>query len=457
MQYQKPVMVQTQKLKLSPQLIQSIQLMALPLQELKFRIQEELEKNPALEVLKDPVQASIEEIEKNEPEAYEYFENSSDSGFQQSRNYTDGDSRRKFIEGVLSRSESLQDYLIWQLRVQPISKKLFRIGELLIHNLDENGFHREPPELLVGAGEIPELHPMIKLIQKLDPVGVCSKDYREALIVQIQNDSVFPDFAEEMIKDGLLPLLEKGKFMAVARRVKAEVEEVKYVYEFIRTLNPFPGRAFSTDKAVYVVPDLMVKMRDGDLVLILNDEEFPVLGVNPFFTEVLDRKKNLPKKDARKFINESLNNARWFIKSIDRRNETLLKISKAIIEFQRNFFIKGPKALAPLTLKDIAVEVSVHETTVSRISNAKYIQTEWGVFPLKYFFSNSISGPGSTGSRFSKEGVKERIKEIIAEDKTGHMSDQKISDALKNRGVTLARRTVAKYRKELDIDSSYER
>ena len=163
-------------------------------------------------------------------------------------------------------------------------------------------------------------------------------------------------------------------------------------------------------------------------------------------------------KEARRFAQEHVRDARWFINSIQQRHRTLLKIARAILDFQREFFIRGPKYLVPLTLKDIAEEVSVHETTVSRISNAKYIQTEWGLYPLKYFFTNSISGSGSSGSRFSKEGVKERVREILEANSSGKkLSDQKISDMLKKEGINIARRTVAKYRGELDIESSFGR
>ncbi|MCK5672657.1 MAG: RNA polymerase sigma-54 factor, partial [Spirochaetales bacterium] len=205
----------------------------------------------------------------------------------------------------------------------------------------------------------------------------------------------------------------------------------------------------------YVIPDIMVTIKDGEFVLILNDEEIPVLGISPFFAETQNIQQE---KETKQYISNSIRDARWFINSIQLRNKTLLKIATVIVEFQRNFFIKGPKYLQPLTLKNVAEEVQVHETTVSRISNAKYMQTEWGIFPIKYFFTNSISGSGSTGSRFSKEGVKAVLKEILEENTLKkQLSDQKISDLLKLQGIKIARRTVAKYRSELFIDSSFER
>jgi len=199
----------------------------------------------------------------------------------------------------------------------------------------------------------------------------------------------------------------------------------------------------------------MVTIKNGEFILVLNDEEIPVLGISPFFEETQNIKGE---KTTQQYVKNSIRDAKWFINSIHLRNKTLVRIATVIVEFQRNFFIKGPKYLVPLTLKDVAEEVKVHETTVSRISNAKYMQTEWGIFPIKYFFTNSISGAGSDGSRFSKEGVKEIIRELLEEDTSDkNLSDQKISNLLKLQGIKIARRTVAKYRSELSIDSSFER
>lgn len=453
MQYQRPVLIQEQKLKMSPQLYQSIQLMALPIQDLKTKIQEELDRNPALDVVEDKSQLSLEEVSVKPKEDYDAFENSSDPGYIKRQGSEASDSKQKFLEGALSRPESLQDHLLWQLRVQKILPIEFKIGARLIQNLDPNGFHLEDPQKLVPSSEIDILNKLLVLVQQFDPLGVCVKDLTESLLVQVRKDGTAPPFTEEILIDFFYQL-EKGKYQEIAKALKTGKDDILEALEYIKTLNPSPGREFSIETPRYVIPDLMVKIKDGEFVLVLNDEEIPVLGVNSFF-EQLQEENN---KEAKRFVNQNIKDARWFIRSIDQRNSTLLKISKAIIEFQRSFFIKGPKYLAPLTLKDIAQEVDVHETTVSRISNQKYVQTEWGIFELKHFFSNSISGTGSSGSRFSKAGVKEIIKEILQENTSGkRLSDQKISDILKTKGINLARRTVAKYRGELDIASSYDR
>lgn len=458
MQYQKPVIIQEQRLKMNPQLYQSIQLMALPLQELKFTIQQELERNPALEVVDDKADVSLDDAEDGQPEDYDYFENSSDPGYSRRLDQAASDSKQKFIEGALARPESLHEHLLWQLRVQPIPKVWFETGELLINNLDENGFHREDPAIVVGEKRAQLLPDLFRIIQSFEPIGACTRDYRESLIVQASLNPEAPSRTVEVLRDWL-DLLERGKYAEIARKLKVPEDQVRRILEFVKTLEPFPGRQYSTDHPTYVIPDLMVKLKDGEFVIILNDEEIPVLGVSDFFTEILRKnREKKPEKELKTFVNNSVKDARWFIRSISQRNDTLLKIAKAIIEFQRDFFLRGPKYLVPLTLKDIANEVSVHETTVSRISNQKYVQTEFGIFELKYFFSNSISGAGSSGSRFSKEGVKQIIKEIIEQDGSARsLSDQKIAEVLSKKGIKLARRTVAKYRKELDIQSSYGR
>jgi RNA polymerase sigma-54 factor len=361
------------------------------------------------------------------------------------------------MEGALSRAESLQDHLMWQLSLQPIPEKQFAIGELLIQNLDENGFHREDPESLVGANTRPLLPKVMNLVQGFEPVGTCTRDYKESLIVQARRDPQAPEHSQAVIAEHL-DLLERGKYAEIARKLGVNEQDVKEILQFIRTLEPLPGRQYSTEAPTYVIPDLLITTKDGEFVLILNDEEIPVLGINAFFSELADGTGSNNEKSARSFAKSNVKDARWFIRSIRQRNQTLIKIARAIVEFQRDFFMRGPKYLVPLTLKDIADEVEVHETTVSRISTAKYVQTEWGIFELKYFFTNSISGAGSGGSRFSKEGVKQIIKEILEDgDSSRRLSDQKISDLLKKQGINIARRTVAKYRGELDIESSYRR
>lgn len=455
MQLQKPVLVVEQRQKLSPQMIQSIKLMALPLQELKEQIQEELETNPALEVVEDKSTVSLEsmpESEETRSEADDLFGNLSDPGFV-ARSASDDDSKRMFLEGAISRAETLQEHLLWQLRLQPLIEERRELGEALIQNLGDDGFHKEDPYSLRPTTPHDLVDELMNLIRGFDPYGTCTSDYRESLRVQAELAADAPPVALEILRNHI-ELLEKGKHAEIQKRLKLSEEALQEALAFIKTLSPFPGRAYSTEEPQYVVPDLLVKLKDGDFVIVLNDEEIPVLGIDPFFDHLAGEKSG--DKATTAYVRDNIKQAKFFIRSIHQRNQTLLKVARTVVEFQRAFFAKGPKYLAPLTLKDVAQEVGVHETTVSRIAHSKYLQTDWGIFELRYFFTNSISGAGSSGSHFSKEGVKQVIKEIIESEEV-ILSDRDIMENLARRGIKLARRTVAKYRQELDLDSSFLR
>jgi RNA polymerase sigma-54 factor len=459
-QLQRPAFIQEQRLKMSPQLYQSIKMMELPIVDLREKIEEELEQNPALEVLEDHSTVSLDEAYTPKKEEDEYFEVTSDSGFVRRGGDEETEERYKFIEGALSRPETLQEHLLWHLRLEPVDEEIRRLGELLIQNLDSDGFHKEPVELLLKGAAPEKIEEALSLVQSLDPPGTCTRDFHESLLVQTRLLPDAPPGMEEALN--YLGLLEKGKIAETARKLGRGEDEVRDIFEKIRELSPFPGRQFNSEDTRYVVPDVQVIRKEGEFVIVLNEEEIPVLGINPFFMKISDKNGDAPKaagtneKIARDFARENIKEARWFIQSINQRNHTLLRVSRAVVEFQRSFFVNGPKYLTPLTLRDIAEELGVHETTVSRTANGKYMQTEWGIFEIRYFFTNSISGTGSGGSRFSKEGVKEIIRELVS-GKNERIPDQKIADLLANQGISIARRTVAKYRSELDLGSSYSR
>ena len=452
-----------QKFTMNPQVYQFIKLLDLPVMELREKIAEELERNPALEVLEDPKTISLDAATPPEKDVYEFFESSSDSGFVSRGDEAAAEQQRRFIEGALSRAETLQDHLLWQIRLEPLKAQTRRICELLIQNLDDNGFHEEPVDILLQNEDSAEIEKALAIVQALDPAGTCTSDYMESLRVQT---GLLAD-APKGILDALshLELLEKGKTAEAAKKMGLTVKEAEFIFAMIKELSPFPGRRFAADTTRYVIPDIEVTKKDGEFVIILNEEEIPVLGINPFFMKVAEVQNNdkmaekikrKEDKPVRDFAQENIKEARWFINCINQRNHTLLKISRAIVEFQRPFFVNGPKHLAPLTLGDISSELDIHQTTVSRIAHGKYMQTEWGIFELRHFFTNSISGTGSKGSIYSKKGVKEVIREIIKTDHA-HLSDKDIVKLLEGRGINLARRTVAKYRGELDLGSSFER
>jgi len=467
-------MFQSQKSIMNPMIYQSIKLMELSVMDLREKISEELERNPALEVLEDRSTVSLEEAINPEKEE-EYFDGSPDSPFISRGGEAASDARQRFIEGALSKPETLQEHLLWQLQLEPLSTGMRHACELLIRNLNEDGFNKAPVNDLLSGVDSKTVYKAVEVVRRLEPVGTCTGDFSESLQVQA---ALLPGAPKGIIKAlSYLELLEKGKIAEVAKKMGSTEDDVEEMFERIKELSPFPGRSFSSGDTRYVIPDLQVIKKEGEFIIILNEEEIPVLGINHFFMKlaagnisdrrvserrvtsritVSARERRKFSRPVRDFAQQNINEARWFINSINQRNHTLLKVARAVVEFQRSFFDSGPKYLAPLTLSDIARELAMHETTVSRTANGKYLQTEWGIFELRHFFSNSITGTGSGGSGFSKEGVKQTIKEIIeSEDKS--LSDKDITELLAKQGITLARRTVAKYRNELDLDTSYNR
>jgi RNA polymerase sigma-54 factor len=449
-------LVQKQQFKLSSRLYQSINILRIPLVELREKIAEELEQNPALELIKDPSMDSLDEI-LQEKDNYnnDDFESTSvsDTAFISRGGNEAADEHQQFIEGALARSESLQDYLLWQLRLQPIDEQTRRIGELLIQNLNEDGFHREPVETLFKNSEDSgQIRETMKLIQSLDPVGTCVANYQESLRIQI---SLLRNAPAGMLDalDYLEPL-ERGKFEEVAKKLHRTEDELEEIFLRLKRLYPFPGRQFASDSIHYVVPDVRVTKRGDEWIIVVNNEEIPVLGIDPYFKSLTQ--EQVEDKDARDFARESVREARDFIEFIHKRGQTLRKIAMALVRFQTPFFERGPKYLRPLVLNEVADELGLDESTVSRAVRDKYLQTEWGIFELRYFFTNAISTVGVDKSHYSRIGVKEILKEII-ESEQRHFSDQELVGMLARRGIHVARRTVAKYRRELDLGSSYAR
>ena len=463
MQTQQPVLRQEQRLRMTPQLYQAIRIMALPLADLQLTIDQELDRNPALEVVSEDPTDSLDELEDRPEE--ELFGDSYDPGFQSLRAHADPDARQRFLDGALQRPETLQEHLLWQVRLQPVDGELMHAADLLIHNLDDNGFFREPPEVAAPDIDPRTIERAQRLVQGLDPVGTCVADYRESLIVQIRHHETPAPHAAAVV-EAHLDGLERGRFDEIARALDIPVAAVHAVLAFVRTLEPLPGRNFQSEPTRYVIPDATVRVHDGELAIVLNDEVIPVLGVDSFFEGIgSDGVANngmgsIPAgREARRFAKANLQEARSFIRNVAARNRSLVRVTRTVVDHQREFFRHGPKQLRPLTLRDVAEEVGLHEATISRIVNGKFVQTEWGIYELRHFFTNSISGAGSRGSQYSKAGVKEVVREIIEAERPGgkRLSDSRIAVILAERGIKIARRTVAKYRGELDIESSLER
>ncbi|MDR1866662.1 MAG: RNA polymerase factor sigma-54 [Treponema sp.] len=422
-------LVQSQQLTLSTRLYQSLKLMEVPLSDLREQIEQELEKNPALEV--------AEKIP-----TYSYVHNVAHAE----------DKYQRFLEAIPARGETLQEHLLKELHMQWLDVPLRTVAELVIQNLDSDGFHCEAPELLVPDSQQHLLKEALTVVQSLEPVGCATADYKESLQVQLQllmGTGQHGKKSEKVLQH--LALLEREKYAAVAKKTGCTVEEVRSIRKQLSALSPFPGRMFSHNETQYLVPDVQVVQKDGSLVVIINDEELPVLQVNSFLADLAAKKGT-----ARSFAKNYIREARWFIGALNRRNTTLMRISQSIVQFQQEFFLKGPKYLVPLTLKDVAQAVQLHEATVSRAVNGKYVQSAWGMFELRHFFSSAVGNSLPNGLRYSKESVKEIIKELIAGEEQ-RCSDQALVAQLEKRGISIARRTVTKYRNELAVGSSYHR
>lgn len=479
MQGPRQTLVQQQRLTLSHQMQQSMKLMGLPLADLRDRIIEEAEKNPAIEIVSDPFVSSLWTPAWGGPEQ---FPASAGGGDEES------DGHRDFIEGTLHREESLQEHLLEQLGEQPLPEPVLSLAEQIIQNLDRDGFHIVPPTELAGAENRAVLDAALRAVRSFDPVGCATADFRETLAVQARfletgysAAHLDPAIVKTInILENHFDLLEKGRPADLAKALSHSavpgltltVEEAEDVFEIIRSLDPFPGRAFDNSPGSFIVPEVFVNKTEDGYDVVIDDEQIPVLKISSEFKALesgeADDGGNPAVTDpkAREFARVQINDARWFMRTVRRRYDTIRKVSQELVAHQREFFDHGPSHLRPLRMKDIAEKIGVVESTVSRATKGKYLQCEWGLFELKYFFSNrvgsdlpSADSPSSgvyTAGRYSKQGVKEMIREMIAGSKET-LSDQKIADQLADRGIKLARRTVAKYRGELTIKSSFER
>ncbi|WP_041395202.1 RNA polymerase factor sigma-54 [Parasphaerochaeta coccoides] len=474
---------QKQLLKLSPQMLQSFELMMLPLQELQARISDAIESNPALEI---PESTSIsyedftrmgfrdrDSMDDSLTDSASYGSDIYDGQHYRADGATPGEARgydenamqrqNRMIDGVLTQKESLQEHLFKQLNLHELTRRQRHIAELIISNLDANGFHTLPVETLEDGLTQEDVAPVVSLLQSFDPSGIAVTDFRESLVVQARNDGleaqVLDDFSR-LVYDAL-ELMRPGKEAEAAKMLKLDPDEVSTLYAYLRSLTPFPGQAYNTEPDQFVIPDLSIHVVDGSLEMRLNQDALPALTINTQFTglgETLKERKDDPSsKETVEYIQKMSREASVLISQIHLRNQTLHKVGLALIKLQSDFFFKGPRYLRPMTLKNVAEEVGVHETTISRISQAKWMDTDWGFLPLKQMFSTGVATSGGSTADMSRTSVKEIIREIIDESENKRLSDQKISDLLAKKGISVARRTVAKYRKELDIDSSFGR
>jgi RNA polymerase sigma-54 factor len=412
---------QTQKQIIAPQMRMMMRLLEMPVLDLREEIKKKLEENPALEEANSP-EVLLSSLEKSRPKDDTPTDWDEDKA----------DRKQQFLENTLTQKESLQDHLLIQLGMQKnIDKAIIDAAEILVQNLNDDGFLLFSPQEAVPEAEEETLDKAVKLVQMLDPQGTCVSNYKESLAVQASLCDDEPDGTREVIKE-YLEELEKGQYKTIAAALKKTEKQVLEIRDFIKTLNPFPGRTFTTQPDQSVIPSLTITAKDGELSVYMNDLAVPELQVSQSFSELDEAPDADP--EAKEFVHDKVQDAHNFINILEMRKDTLEKAAEAIIKCQRDFFLKGPKYLKPLTQREFAKIIKRNESTVSRIANSKYVQTDWGFYPFSYFFPSQ------------GESVLEIIKEILETNKDKHLSDQQISDILKERGIDMARRTVSKYK-----------
>ncbi|WP_456408098.1 RNA polymerase factor sigma-54 [Caldithrix abyssi] len=469
--------------RLTPQQILLSTLLQLPLLSLEQRIKSELEVNPVLEegeeqdenpdeedMIEEPDDDEIEEISKelelldqpknnDEYDKKELEEAQADADLE---NYLNDDESfeiripRDKNEEEFERPEihrpSLPEHLMEQLHMLDLDNRQLAIGEYLIWNIRDDGYLDASLNLETVANmfetDVQSVEKILKKIQFLDPTGVGSRDLRECLMVQLEEQGKQDTIAYKILKDHFDDFKNKH-YEKIMEALHIDKEELQKNIDIIVKLNPKPGEGEFDARSNYIVPDFIVEKIDDKLVVTLNDWNIPPLRISNLYKKMLmDRKKY--DKETRKYIRKKVESARWFITSIWQRKITMLKVMEAIVEKQREFFEKGPEYIKPLTMREIAEMIDMDISTVSRVANGKYVQTDYGVFELKYFFNEKIET--EDGEEISTRRIKQRIQEIIdAEDKHKPLSDEKIAEILKKEGFPIARRTVAKYREQLQI------
>jgi len=445
---------QTQKLIMTPELRQAITILHMPVLELAEYVDQQLLENPVLETNEEPeeepVEAPVPEKEtEKDMDWQEYFQDKGDLGLIRTKRE---ETNEYSYENFLSVTPTLQEYLDQQLCLVVRTKEDREIGEYLIGNIDDNGYLTiSLEEAAEGTGyPLEELERVLGMVQNFEPAGVGARDLQECLLLQLGQVPDVPPKAEELIK-GHLQDLGAGKITRIAQVMEISPHEVQELADFVRTLDPKPGRKFSSNKDVrYVVPDVVVERINGEYIILVNDTTVPRLGINRGYREMLKGKED---DEARKFVENKLHAAVSLIRGIEQRRLTLYKVVRCILDLQRDFFEKGIKYLKPMTLRQVADIVNLHESTVSRATAAKFMQAPQGVFELKFFFASGVEN--SAGAMTSSESIKKILSEMVdQEDHANPLSDQKITDLLQAKGIHISRRTVAKYRDEMGIPST---
>ncbi|MGO9607519.1 MAG: RNA polymerase factor sigma-54 [Candidatus Binataceae bacterium] len=505
-----------QQLVMTPQLQQAIKILQLSLPELETVVQSELEQNPMLEPLDQSPAESAQETEipeddggviateaerlGAEPEAAqpeepvdewepgagaseeppkmleteahdasselreldgldkldwrEYLE-TYPNNWQENTPSDSDDDHRSALENTSSRRSSLDDHLMWQLRMSNLSDTDQRIGATIIYNLNEDGYLQTPIEELAQQLETDpaEVERVLKRVQRFDPPGCAARDLRECLLLQLENLGMEGSMAARIVRERL-DLLEKHRYAEISKQFGISVEMVGQAHKIIALLEPKPGRDYGGEEPTYVVPDVYIHKVGDDYIVTLNRDAVPRLRIAGYYQRVMNDVNSAP--ETREYLQERLRSAKWLVKSIYQRQQTIFKVANSIVKFQRAFFDHGISHLKPLVLKDVAEDIGMHESTISRATANKYAHTPQGIFELKFFFTSGVKA--STGEDVSAETVKEKIRALVSAEAPGNpLSDQTIAEMLRDRQINIARRTVAKYRQALGILPSANR
>jgi RNA polymerase sigma-54 factor len=469
----------SQKLIMTPSLQQAIKLLQLSKLELQEVLNQELLENPLLEETAEEVKAeeaeqettdqktdAEEEAKKQEAKDKEkdsFDEIDYDAYFQDYIEYGYnprgmGEEHEEFpIENTLTRPPNLTDHLTWQLSMSDASPRVKEVGAFIIGNIDEDGYLRANNDEIVASGPFTqeEVDAAIKAIQTLDPIGVGARDLRECLLLQLEFLEIDNVLVEAIIRDHWDMFMQRH-FVQLSKALGIDMKSLEGIVEIIKHLDPKPGRKYSNERAIYVEPDVYVHKVGDEYVIVLNEDGMPKLRINGSYRQMLNSMDTKSDGETVNYIKDKIRSAVWLIKSLDQRQRTIYKVAESIIKHQREFLEKGIDFLRPLVLRDVADDIQMHESTVSRVVSNKYMHTPRGLFLMKYFFHSGIDS--DTGEDISSLTVKKKIQSFIqAEDPRKPLSDSKIMKILNDEGINIARRTVAKYRDELNIPSSTDR
>jgi RNA polymerase sigma-54 factor len=469
----------SQKLIMTPSLQQAIKLLQLSKLELQEVLNQELLENPLLEESAEEVKAEEAEADAQEKAQTEEEAKAAEAPKEKEKDSFDeidydayfqdyieygynprgmGEEHEEFpIENTLTRPPNLTDHLTWQLNMSDASPLIKEIGGFIIGNIDEDGYLRATNEEIAAAGpyEEKDVETAVKAVQSLDPIGVGARDLRECLLLQLEFLEIDVPYVDAIIRDHWEMFMQRH-FVQLAKVLGIDMKTLEGIVEVIKHLDPKPGRKYSNERAIYVEPDVYVHKVGDEYVIVLNEDGMPKLRINSSYRSMLSSMDSKQDGETVNYIKDKIRSAVWLIKSLDQRQRTIYKVAESIVKHQREFLEKGIDFLRPLVLRDVADDIQMHESTVSRVVSNKYMHTPRGLFLMKYFFHSGIDS--DTGEDISSLTVKKKIQSYIeAEDPRKPLSDSKIMKILNDEGINIARRTVAKYRDELNIPSSTDR